>query len=189
MNWIVFTLAAYLCLALQTGLGTLLAAPDAQTGVSPSFLLILAVYIGLMAPASTTPWAMLVCGVLVDLSSSFSSSGSAAGAIVGPAALGYLVGAYTVLQLRALVFRHSVFTLAVMVFIVGVFIQLVIVALLTMRGLPWLTADALTGWSAAQQLVNRFFILIYSSLVAVPLGYVLFKSTPAWGFGSKARGH
>jgi len=181
MNWLVFILVTYVGLAMQSGLETLLAIPDAQTGVSPSWLLILAVFVGLSAPASVVPWAMLMLGILVDLSSPIAGGG----VLVGPGALGYLVGAFAVLQLRGLVFRQSMFTLAVMVFVVGLLIQLVIVALLTGRGLSWLTAQPLAGWNAMDQLAHRFLMLIYSAIAAIPAGYVLFKLTPVWGFGAK----
>jgi len=148
MNWIVFALAAYVMLALEVGLRTLLGIPGPD-GVSPSFVLVLAVYIGMMAPAHVVPWAMLILGVLVDLRPGAAPDVT----IVGPMALGYLVGAYVVLQLRGLVFRESVLALSALVFAGGLFVQLVAVGLLTMRGLPWPTGQPIEGWNAPDQLV------------------------------------
>ena len=183
MNWLVFALVAYLMLALEAGLRTLLgiAGPD---GAYPSFILILAVYVGLLAPSQVVPWAMLVLGLLTDLQ----AGPVPEAAIIGPAALGYLLGAYVIMQLRLLVFRESVITLAALILATGIFIQLVVVGLYTMRGLPWLTAEPIAGWSAADQLVRRFFILLYSTAVAVPIGALLLRSTPLWGFPSRGRG-
>jgi len=48
---------------MQVGLSTLLGLPDPQ-GVSPDLLLILAVYVGLLAPARTVAWSMLAIGII-----------------------------------------------------------------------------------------------------------------------------
>lgn len=183
MNWLVFALAAYVMLALETGLRTLLGV-SGLAGAYPSFVLILAVYIGLVAPSHVVPWAMLALGLLVDLQ----AGPVPEAAIIGPAALGYLFGAYVVLQLRVLVFRESVITLAALVFATGIFVQLVIVGLYTMRGLPWLTAQPVEGWSAADQLVHRFFVLLYTAIAAVPIGALLLRTTPLWGLPNRGRG-
>ena len=182
MNWLIFAIAAYLLLALETGLRTLLALP-LLADASPRLLLILAVYVGMMAPASTVPWAFLALGLLTDL-----QPGPARDVIlIGPAALGYLVGAYVVLQLRAMVFRESVLALSVLVLVGGIFVHLCWVALLTARGLPMLTHEPIVGWSAADQLVHRFLELLYTAVVAVPVGLVLFKVSPIWHFNHRSR--
>lgn len=180
MNWLIFAVAAYLMLALEVGLRTLLAVPGPD-GVAPSFVLILAVYIGLMAPASVVPWAMLALGVLIDLR----PGADPAVTILGPAALGHLAGAAVILHLRALVFRESVISLAALVLVTGIFIQLVAVALYTARGL---TGEPIAGWNAADQLVHRFLMLVYSALAAVPVGLLLLRTTPVWGFAGRGRG-
>lgn len=175
MNWLVFALITFAALVLETGLRTLFALGP---GVTPSFLLVIAVFIGLLAQPGVVVWSMLVLGVLTDIQ----GGPVAGGVIIGPAALGYLAGAYAVLQLRTLVFRESVFTLAVMTFVVGVFVQLVVVAMFTIRGLPIVPAEAIQGWSAAEQLVHRFLELLYSAVAAVPIGLVLFRFAGLWGF-------
>ena len=177
MNWLVFTLITFVALVLETGLRTLLALGPG-VGVTPSLLLVIAVFIGLLAPPGVVVWSFLILGGLTDVI----SDPVQGGAIIGPAALGYLAGAYAVLQLRTLVFRESVLTLAVMTFVAGVFIQLVVVALYTIRGLSITPAEAIEGWSAANQLVHRFLQLVYSAVVAIPVGYVLFRFVSLWGF-------
>lgn len=183
MNWLVFALVAYLMLALEVGLRTLLALPGPD-GVAPSFVLVLAIYIGLMAPGSAVPWAMLVLGLLTDLKPGTAPQIT----ILGPAALGYLVGAAVVLHLRTLVFRESVITITALVFVTGVLIQLVIVGLYTARGLGWLTGQPLEGWNVADQLVHRFLMLLYTTLLAVPIGSLLLSTTPIWSFAARGRG-
>jgi rod shape-determining protein MreD len=186
MSWLIFTLVVFVAFSLETGLQTLLAIPG-PTGVAPSFLLVVAVFIGLLAPSTTVAWAFLIIGLLVDLQ----PGPVREGVILGPAALGYLVGGYTVVQLRTLVFRESVLTLAVMTFIVGVFIELVIVMLYTARGLPITPADPIAGWSAADRLKDGFLQLVYSAALAVPVGALLFRYAHIWAFpkGPRADRH
>ena len=182
VNWITFAITAYICLALELGLRTLLLLPSSGAGlVAPSFMLVLAVFVALMAPAATVPWAMLVLGALVDLTSTTVPGGP----ILGPAALGYLLGGWAVLQFRSMVFRESVLTVLVTTFVAGVFIQLTIVFLLAMRG-P-ITGEPIPGFSAADQLVHRFLELMYTVVFAIPLGFVLLRLMPAFGFRGRLR--
>ena len=174
MNWILFTILTYLFLLMQQGLTTLLGVPDAQ-GVSPDFLLIFAVFVGIQAPSRKVAWAMLAIGICANLL----PGPVAGGPILGPEALGYLAGAFAVLQLRTLVFRESVISLAIMVFVVGIFIQLVTVALYTGRGLPILLGQPVPHWNASNELFHRFWMLLYSAIAAIPVGLVLLKLAPA----------
>ena len=180
MRWSVFFVFAYLLLALETGLDKLLVYGTA----TPSLLLILAVFVGLSAPPMTVVWSMLILGLLTDLTRSYDTADQQTLWLIGPAAVGYLCGALTILQLRALVVRDSLIALAVMVFVVGVFIYLVTVAMLTLRGLPlpWSIGEPIAHWSPAGELVSRFGELVYCAVVTFPLGLVLFKTERIWGF-------
>ncbi|MEM8736923.1 MAG: rod shape-determining protein MreD [Planctomycetota bacterium] len=181
MNWITFGITTYVCFALQSALGP---AWSVGSGVSPNLLLILAVFVGVSARRAVVPWAMLTLGVLLDL---LPGPLVGPGVIVGPQALGYLAGAYAVLQLRNLVFRESVFTLVVMVFAVGGFAALVETLVYALRGLPWL-ADQPLGWSTTEQLWRRLQELLYTAVVALPLGFLLGASRRLWGFSSRPQG-
>lgn len=181
MSWLVFALAAYLLTALQEGLSPLWSIAYGRAAeAAPSLLLILLCFVSLLAPGAASLWAALVLGLIAD-----ALSGTP---IVGPHALGYMLGAYLVLQLRALVFRESVFTLAFMTLAAGLFVHLAAVALLSIRGLPVSPAEATPGFAAADQLVTRFFDVLYSAVVAIPVGWLLFKTAALWRFSSKARG-
>jgi len=178
MNWLTFTLVTYVLLCAEIGLRGALRLGE----VYPSFLLILMVFIGLTASPMTVAWAALILGLLADLQPT-----TGALAIPGPAAIGYLVGAYAVVQLRNLLFRESVLTLAIMVFAVGLFVNLAEVALYSFRGLGFLADEPIPGWSAPGELVTRFLRLLYSAVVAVPLGWLLIKSVPLWRFTGGGR--
>ncbi len=174
MNWLLFAILTYGFLLMQQGLTALFGIPDAQ-GVTPDFLLILAIFVGIQAQARTVVWAMLTIGICANLL----PGPVAGGSILGPEALGYLAGAFAILQLRTLVFRESVISLAIMVFVVGIFIQLVTVALYTGRGLPLFLGQPVPNWNASDELVHRFLILLYSAIASIPIGLVLLKLAPA----------
>ncbi|MEX0884814.1 MAG: hypothetical protein WD009_00100 [Phycisphaeraceae bacterium] len=180
MNWLVFLLLAYAAAALESGLRGLLVIGS----TTPSFLIVLAVYVGLLAPASVVPWAWLVLGVVADLQ----PGPLAEGPIVGPMALGYLVGGVLVLQLRKLLFRESALALVACVLAAGAAAHLVAVALLTARGWGWILAEPIAGFSPADQLATRALDLVYSALLALPVGLVLLRTTKIWGFASRGRG-
>lgn len=172
MNWLVFAVATYLLLALDVGASKLVSIG----GVQPQWLLVLLVFVGLMAPTQTAAIAALVIGVILDL-----LPGPVPGAtIIGPYAIGCLVGMYAVLQLRGLVLRESVVTLTATVFVVGLLTELVVVAAFSFRQLPWPLGEPIAGWSAAGQLAGRFLDVVYTTVVAVPLGVVLRRTRSLW---------
>jgi hypothetical protein len=185
MNWLIFAILAYLALALEVGLGSLL-----HIGyVTPSFLLILAAFIGISAPPSTVMWSFLVIGLLGDLTHPYATAdGITDMVLIGPTAIGYLFAAYAILQTRGMFYRESTTTLAVMVGVAGVCMNLGAVALLSFRGLPLLTAEPPPGFFAADELVRRFWQLLYTGALAVPIGFVLWRLEPIFGF-DYAKGH
>jgi len=183
MSWLVFLLTAYLLTAIQEGLAPLWSIPHGSPGTasaSPSLLLVLVCFVALLAPGTTAGWAALVLGLIADA--------LAPTPMLGPHAIGFMLGAYVVLQLRGLVFRESVLTLSFMVLTAGVFSHLAAVALIAIRALPISPTDPMPDFVAANELVDRFFDVLFSAAAALPLGWVLFKTSGLWDFPSKARG-
>ncbi|MEM1107066.1 MAG: hypothetical protein AAGH99_00050 [Planctomycetota bacterium] len=179
MNWAAFCITAYVFFALQSGLSDAWAVSDA----TPNLLLILAVFVGVSARKPAVPWAMLIIGVLLDL---LPGPLENQGTILGPQAVGYLVGAYAVLQLRHLLFRESTVTIVLLVFAVGGFAALVETLIYALRGLPWLAGEGL-GWGATEQLWRRLQELIYTAALAVPVGWLLQLSRKLWGFTGRSK--
>ncbi len=183
MVWPVFAIFAFSFLLLESGLRTLLAIGY----TSPSLMLILLVYISLWAPTTIAVWAALTLGLLVDLTTPVQVAHQAGDvSLIGPACLGYVAGSYVTVQLRGMVFRDSALATAVLVFIAGAFVHLVVVAILTMRALPWPVAEPIPGWNAADQLVARFLELLYTGVITVPIAYVLTRLKWLWGFNPHA---
>ena len=194
MRWLVFILFSYVALAFDWGLVALF---EIDAGsfhrLRPSFLLILAVYVAWSAAPSVVPWAMLALGIICDLvplptqgsSSEMLTFGPRVVAdfvVIGPCALGFLVGGFVAQQLKGLMSRHSVLAFAIVVVFCGVFIHLVIVALLTLRGLPITPASPVPHWNAADQLARRFMEILYTALLAIPVGFILMRTDPIWDF-------
>jgi len=184
MNGAVFAVALYVALAVERGLAPLLAVPNATTGVSPAFTLILVVWVALQAPTLAAVWAALVAGVCVDAIATFYDGG---GGLLGPHALGYALGAYAVIQMRGMVFRQSGLTLCVMTFVCGLFAHLIVVALLALRGFPLSPADPVPAWDTSGELVGRFLELLYTAGVAALLAIPLRPTVSWWGFPSVKR--
>lgn len=179
MNWIVLSITAYVFFSLQAGLTPVWTVGDA----TPNLLLILAVFVGVSARKSAVPWAMLIVGVLLD---TLPGPLKDQGVILGPHAVGYLVGAYAVLQLRNLLFRESTVTIVLMVFAVGGFAALVETLIYALRGLPWLAGQGL-GWGTTEQLWRRLQELIYTAALAVPVGLLLQSTRKLWGFTGRSK--
>lgn len=178
MRWVIFSIFAFVALVVQSGLGLLLHWP----GGDPSLLWVLAAFVAMWAPPTTALWAALALGLLLDLQPVAVGTGADAVAIMGPNAIGFVAGAYAVTVVRGVFYRESSTAFAVMVGLAGIVMQLVTVALFTLRGLPLLAGDPLPGWQLADEFYSRFFCLLYSAAIALPLGWILMRFAAIWGF-------
>ena len=182
MNRLIFLVAAYLALLAQATLQPLWrigGGHDGQ-GVTPSVLLILAVFIGQCGPGVAALGSALFLGILAD---TFARPYPELGVLIGPYTLGFTVGIYAVLQLRSLLFRHAVLTFAVMTCVAGVFVELVAAMVLGIRGLSFLTNHPPPNFSAAASLGHGLLRTLYSIALSVPLGWLLIRTRHLWHFG------
>jgi hypothetical protein len=186
MRWFVFFIAAFVLLALEVGLRPLWVLPVGPYGdAAPSLLLILGVFISLNTTAGVVVTAMILLGAATDVTQVVGKTESEPLrdiVLLGPAALGFLLGGYLTMQLRHVVFRDSVVTMVVMTFTIGLFMQLAIVLLIWLRSM--LPTDAVPEWRVASQLMQRAMSVIYSSVVAIPLGLLLVRTRRMWLFNS-----
>ncbi|MFI4862114.1 MAG: rod shape-determining protein MreD [Phycisphaerales bacterium JB063] len=173
MNWLIFTLFAYLAYILQAGLAPLW---TLGTRTEPRLLLILLVYIAMQASPTTVAFAALALGALHDIRQ------TSVQGLLGPWTLGYLAAGYVLLQLRNLLFRDSVFTIAIMAVVAGIFAYLVSTALYALRGVSFLLSQPVAEFSAANAMFQGFFDLLYTAVIAMPIGYLLIKSHSIWDF-------
>lgn len=182
MRWLIITIFTLFMFVLDQGLSALVEV----SGVTPSFLLVFAMFLALTAPVDKVPWLMICLGLCFDLSILYPLAGGQQDfVLLGPGALGFLLGGWTAIQMRNVVFRDSPLAIAVTVFVAGLFVHLVIVMLLSLRGLGVLTAEPMSQWIWSDQLVRRFFSLIYSAAVALPLSFLLIRLEPLMGITPK----
>jgi hypothetical protein len=115
---------------------------------------------------------MLLLGVLTDLLYPIQGAGPVSDfVLIGPNAVGFMLGGWAALQLRG-IFRRSIPGIVTTVLIVCFFTELAVVAAMTVRGLPWPTAEPIIGWSAADELVRQFWCLLYTVVMSIPLVYL-----------------
>lgn len=180
MRWWVFVAMAYLLLGAQVSLADVMAIDSKFGPIQPRFVLLLAVFVGLAAAPRVVMIAALVLGMLVDLTTTWPLAHGGALTLIGPYTLGYIIGAYVLLQVRSMVFRQHPLTVGAMMLVAGVAIELIVVAVFTIRA--WY--EPVAGWSATHELVARSLSLFYSALIGTFLAVPLCALTPVFGFPS-----
>lgn len=192
MRWPTLAFFAYILLGLEQGLAVAMAQPG-HYSAAPGLLLILAVFIGLSAPASMALWSALALGILYDLAHPIMIKelhGVTDAVIVGPGAIAFLIATLVLLKSRGLVYRGSLWSILIFTFIAGIFVHLSIVLIFAMRGLSFLVlpGEHIIGWNWSGELVNRFISLICTTTLAFPIGWVLLRSFALFGF-EPVKGH
>lgn len=190
MRWAIFALAAYVVLGMELGLRTLLSVQVGAMPIAPSFMLVYLVFIAAHGPSVTVQWAAVILGVLVDLASPLTVPGSETQAyIVGPHALGFWLGAMLTLQLRAMVYRRHPFTMAFLTLLSGLSANFLAVFILLVRRIlgDWFGVERQIEWNASDELVARFLVVLYSAVLALPMGWALNRLSALFGFQSHPR--
>lgn len=177
MNWLTFTILACVAYAIQVALQPVWSI----NGREPMLLLILLVFVGLQAPAITAAWSAILLGLLVDIMLKQHETG-----LIGPWALGFLAAGFALVQLRNLLFRDSMFTIGIMTMVAGVFALLVSTTLHKLRTIPLLGNEQMQSFSAADQLYHGFATLLYTAIIAIPVGYGLLRIRDLWGFSHRS---
>lgn len=180
MNWVVFGILSYVVLVIQTSLSPLMTVDMGLGSITPDFVLIFAVVLGLFAPAHIAVIVWGVLGLLVDLAMPPVAGGLS---IIGPHTLGYLAGVCVLLQLRSMVFRQHPLTAGFLVFMCGLAMELVVVFIFTVRGLY----DVTDFW-AMSELGTRFAGLVYSGVVGAVLSLPMRRLLPLLGLESIVSG-
>jgi len=188
VRWIVFLIAAVVALVFDTGPAEVLRI-EKLWDIRPSLCAVVVVFVALSAPRGPALWACLLLGVLRDLCNPLTTAGGEVVYLIGPYALGYTAAAWIILQLRSSVFRRRALTIGVMTMgclVVSGAIALVIFAV---RSRGWYPGGPIhaTDMSAPVEVLRRGLIAVYSGILAVPAGWLLVRSMPAWGFQNATR--
>lgn len=184
MNWIIFAFITYFVLGFDLGLRELFTVQISNSEITPSFMLIFMVLICSMAPTMPALWSAMILGLLVDLTCSYSSGDAGLVVLIGPYALGYMLGALLILQVRTIIYRRHPFTMALLTFAAGIVVNLLAVFMISVRYLlgNWMQMYDTFAWSTTDRLFECFFILVYSALMAIPLGYIFMRISPIFNF-------
>lgn len=177
MNVVVFLLVTWVTLGLELGLR-----PSIQlgsSGMAPSFALILVTYVALAAPRMTALWSAMFIGVMLDLTSErLGANGLSTLTIVGPYALGCMLGTSAIINLRSMVYRRNPLTMLVLASFMSVIVQIVVVACFAARS--WW--DPAIAFHARPELAARLGSAAYTGVAALLVGPVLNFLTPLFGF-------
>ena len=181
MNWLAFALASWVFFGLETGLRDALRVGSTQ--IAPSFVFVLVVFVALSAPVHTALGAALIAGAITDLLWPLPLSSGGVTYVLGPYALGYLIGAQLIVTIRALMMRRNPLTMGFLALVGGACAQVVVVALHTVRGLFYQGVE----FNATSELVQRLGVAAYTGVLAVVLALLLIPMTPLFGFPDPKR--
>ena len=178
MNKLVFFAAMLSALVLDASFLSVLEVG----GVRPSALMVLVVFVCLCAEPVSAQWAAIISGFAVDLSGPVVWGGSQTLYLVGPNLLGFAFGAQLMLALRGALLKRSALAIAVATALFAGAWSLTVVAVWSARvwvvgpPVPWGDGSALSS------LWMMFRSGLVSAGMAIPLGWLLVRSLPAWGF-------
>lgn len=181
MNWFAFALASWICFGLEIGLRDYLSLQS--SAVAPSFVIAFLVYIAMHASQRAVLWAALILGLLVDLTGSFAQSTSGDAVLLGPHAVGFMLGAQIVLSLRGMIVSRNPLSLGVLSLAVAAVAQIVVVAFLTVHKL---FGDPII-WDPSESLVQGLLSAVYTGILATLLSLLFIPLSPLFGFAHSHR--
>ncbi len=187
MRWPLAVLVAYFTIGLELALRPELAlGPEGGgSGVSPSFVLPLVIYIAMFAPQVTALWTALVLGLVMDLTAPRPGPPqNEALYVVGPNAFALIAAAYLTLTVRGLLFRRNWFSLLALTIAGGVLGQIVLVTLFSVRA--WFGDPS--DWSPGHELWTRLLSAGYSGATAIVMALPLFAMHKGFHFTEPNRG-
>lgn len=177
MNWYAFAIAAWIALGLELGLKDALNL--GTTGIAPSFVVPLAVFICMGAAPARAIASCLILGLFLDLTSTLPLDPRAtlAGVAPGPHALGLALAGQLVVTIRGMMIRRNPLTMAFLAGAASGVMHVVVVALVLLRRI---IGDPVT-WDPLEQLALRAGTSVYTGVVALPLALALFPMAPLLG--------
>ena len=176
MNWFVLLFVAWIGFGLETAL---LPVFDAgASGIHPSVVLPLLVFVALYAPRKHALWCAVVLGIFMDLLTPINHDNGGPVTLIGPYALGYLLAAQFIFSVRSMVVRRNPLTIAFLSILASLIANILVVAIITLRA----TAGDNIEWHARDALMDHTFSSLYTGAGAVFLSFIFFALTPAFGF-------
>jgi len=181
MNWIVFTIFAWIAMAFETGFRDALAL--GSSSISPSLAMILVAYVALWAPIRHALPAAIAIGLLLDFGELVRTPGGEPVVVLGRHAIGCLLASYTVVTMRGMMFRRNVITIVVLAGVTMALTQIVAISMLKFRSLY----DVIIIDDAAAQLGSQLGSAVYTAALAFIVGPLLNRMKWLFGFTGSAR--
>ncbi len=184
MRWPVFFVVGFAFLAFDASLGVVLT----LGGVVPRLLPILVVFVSLFASRGAALWAAWMAGLMLDLVTDLPHGAEVVGPVLGPHALGYVFGAYAVLQARPLLLRRHVLTVVAMTLAFAAASNLVTVFVYSAHGwyeqMPLFWADL----GPLGELWRRTLGAVYTTVMSLLVGPLLLLTSRVWMFRATSSG-
>ncbi len=176
MNWFVLLFVAWIGFGLEMAL---LPVFDAgASGLHPSVILPLLVFVSLYAPRRHALWCAIVLGIATDLMTPINHDNGGPVYLIGPYALGFLLSSQFIFSVRGMVIRRNPLTIAFLSLLASLIAEILVVALITMRSL----AGDPIEWYPRNALVEHTLSSVYTGVGALVLSFIFFALTPAFGF-------
>lgn len=131
MRWLVFSIVAWFFLGLELGFAD--AFQVGHGAAQPSFVMILLVFVALWTTTGHVVVASLVLGLILDLVFVVPLKAGDTIVILGPHALGCLLGAYTARTMRGLMFRRGALAVGFLAMVATMIACVVVTACLKFR--------------------------------------------------------
>lgn len=179
MRWLVFVIAAFLAIALDSGFSSIFTLRGAWF-LTPSFAACLLAFVALLGPPVVVIWAAWLLGLLADLSPGLGEAGGSLH-VIGPHALGYPLGAWLVLNFRGWMFRRRITTIALLTFVCVLASGIVQIIIGILRfWMPWAGGELVPF--GLGEILHECGNAAYSMILAIPVGWLLLQTIPLWRF-------
>jgi rod shape-determining protein MreD len=182
MRWGVFVIALAIFLVMDQSFLQVLALGSVFPGVCGT----LVVYVAMFSPRSTSLWAAFICGLMLDLGSPDLLTTGQSIHVIGPYALGFTLGAYLVVLLRSIMVRRNPLTIAMLLIPCLLASSVVYLAIWSLRGFYTETVLPWGGVSLGIEMGRILGWILYSSVLAIPVGWLLLLSWEFWKFDPQA---
>lgn len=174
MNRLAIVIGLLLCIGLELALRQTLGLSDAGGGIGgPSVVFAFVACIASFGPAVSVMWVAFVGGLLVDLTWSVALHGQSLGQVtfIGPHALGFTLGAWTILKVRYAFGRRVPMAVAVMAVLGAVVAQMAALIILLLR--DWIDPAVLLPAQGFVRLAGAFYTALPALGIALCLRWVL----------------
>lgn len=181
MRWLIFAIIAWFCIGLELGFADALQIGNGTA--QPSFVMILLAFVALWTTTGHVVAAALICGVVLDLVFVVPLRTGDTIVVLGPHALGCLLGSYTARTMRGLMFRRGALAVGFLAMVATFVSCVVVTACLRIRGFY----EPLDIPSASSSLFAGLIASLITFGVGIPFGWLLGALRKPLGFPQTGR--